>query len=110
VGVALSATSAELPEHVLRGADLAMARSKRTARRDASARPVLFDWKIAAEARTRRRLQDELRQAVANEEFRLHYWPIVSLNSGRITGAEALVRWAHHSRRSSSSRRPRSRT
>ena len=95
VGVALSTTSAELPEHVLRGADLAMARAKKATRTDEAARPVVFDWKIAAEARSRRRLEDELRQAVAAEQFVLHYWPIVSLIDGRITGAEALVRWLH---------------
>ena len=95
VGVAMSTTSAELPEHVLRGADLAMARSKRATRPDEASRPVVFDWKIAAEARTRRRLEDELRQAVSAEQFALHYWPIVSLEDDRITGAEALIRWQH---------------
>jgi EAL domain-containing protein (putative c-di-GMP-specific phosphodiesterase class I) len=91
----MSTTSAELPEHVLRGADLAMARSKRATRPDEASRPVVFDWKIAAEARTRRRLEDELRQAVSAEQFALHYWPIVSLEDDRITGAEALIRWQH---------------
>ena len=95
VGVAISTTSAELPEHVLRGADLAMARAKRANRPDEAARPVVFDWKIAAEARARRRLEDELRQAVKEEQFVLHYWPIVALGDGRITGAEALIRWQH---------------
>jgi diguanylate cyclase (GGDEF)-like protein len=95
VGVAMSTTSAELPEHVLRGADLAMARSKRATRPDEASRPVVFDWKIAAEARTRRRLEDELRQAVASDQFALHYWPIVSMEDERITGAEALLRWQH---------------
>jgi diguanylate cyclase (GGDEF)-like protein len=95
VGVAMSTTSAELPEHVLRGADLAMARSKRATRPDEASRPVVFDWKIAAEARTRRRLEDELRQAVSSEQFALHYWPIVALADERISGAEALLRWRH---------------
>ena len=95
VGVAMSTTSAELPEHVLRGADLAMARAKKANRPDEASRPVVFDWKIAAEARSRRRLEDELRQAVAAEQFALHYWPIVALTDGRITGAEALIRWRH---------------
>ena len=95
VGVAMSTTSAELPEHVLRGADLAMARAKKATRHEEAARPVVFDWKIAAEARSRRRLEDELRHAVTSDEFLLHYWPIVSLTDGRISGAEALIRWMH---------------
>jgi diguanylate cyclase (GGDEF)-like protein len=95
VGIAMSTTSAELPEHVLRGADLAMARAKRATRPNEETRPVVFDWKIAAEARSRRRLEDELRQAVAEEQFALHYWPIISLEDDRISGAEALIRWQH---------------
>jgi diguanylate cyclase (GGDEF)-like protein len=98
VGIALSTTSAELPEHVLRGADLAMARAKRMTRGDTPPPPVLFDWKIAAEARARRRLQDELRMAVLNNEFVLHYMPIISLESGCISGVEALLRWNHPTR------------
>lgn len=99
VGIALSSTAAELPEHVLRGADLAMARAKRSTRGGpVQGGPVLFDWKIAAEARARRRLQDELRDAVANNEFVLHYMPIISLATGRISGAEALLRWNHPTR------------
>ena len=95
VGVAMSTTSAELPEHVLRGADLAMAQAKKATRPDETSRAVVFDWRIAAEARTRRRLEDDLRQAVTGEQFALHYWPIVSLTDDRITGAEALIRWQH---------------
>ena len=95
VGVAMSTTSAELPEHVLRGADLAMARAKKATRPDEASRPVVFDWKIAAEARSRRRLEDELRRAVTEEQFALVYWPIISLEQERISGAEALVRWKH---------------
>lgn len=98
VGVAMSTTSAELPEHVLRGADLAMARAKRATRPNEVPRPVVFDWKIAAEARSRRRLEDELRQAVEAEQFVLHYLPIISLADDRISGAEALLRWQHPAR------------
>ena len=98
VGIALSTTTAELPEHILRGADLAMATAKRTSRREEGARPTTFDWKIAAESRARRRMQDELRQAVLGNQFLLHYLPIIALETGIITGAEALLRWAHPTR------------
>jgi diguanylate cyclase (GGDEF)-like protein len=98
VGIALSATAAELAEHVLRGADLAMARAKRDARGDTGSRPVVFDWTLAAEARSRRRLQDELRRAVHGDEFVLHYLPTISLETGQITGVEALLRWQHPTR------------
>jgi diguanylate cyclase (GGDEF)-like protein len=98
VGIALSTTTVELAEHVLRGADLAMARAKRDARGESGSRPVVFDWTIAAEARSRRRLQDELRRAVQGDEFVLHYLPLISLESGQITGVEALLRWQHPTR------------
>jgi diguanylate cyclase (GGDEF)-like protein len=98
VGIALSTTAVELAEHVLRGADLAMARAKRDARGESGSRPVVFDWTIAAEARSRRRLQDELRRAVEGDEFVLHYMPMISLDSGQITGVEALLRWQHPTR------------
>ncbi|HEU4702730.1 MAG TPA: GGDEF domain-containing protein [Conexibacter sp.] len=98
VGIALSTTAVELAEHVLRGADLAMARAKRDARGESGSRPVVFDWTIAAEARSRRRLQDELRRAVQSDEFLLHYLPLISLETGQITGVEALLRWQHPTR------------
>jgi diguanylate cyclase (GGDEF)-like protein len=98
VGIALSTTTVELAEHVLRGADLAMARAKKDARGETGSRPVVFDWTIAAEARSRRRLQDELRRAVHGDEFVLHYMPVISLESGQITGVEALLRWQHPTR------------
>ena len=98
VGIALSTTAVELAEHVLRGADLAMARAKRDARGENGSRPVVFDWTIAAEARSRRRLQDELRRAVHGDEFVLHYLPMISLETGQITGVEALLRWQHPTR------------
>jgi diguanylate cyclase (GGDEF)-like protein len=98
VGIALSTTTVELAEHVLRGADLAMARAKKDARGETGSRPVVFDWTIAAEARSRRRLHDELRRAVHGDEFVLHYMPVISLESGQITGVEALLRWQHPTR------------
>jgi diguanylate cyclase (GGDEF)-like protein len=98
VGIALSTTTVELAEHVLRGADLAMARAKRDSRGETGSRPVVFDWTIAAEARSRRRLQDELRRAVQGDEFLLHYLPSISLETGQITGVEALLRWQHPTR------------
>ena len=95
VGLALSTPADDLPEHLLRGADLAMTRAKHASADDPTADPVVFDWKLAAEGRARLRLQDELRQAIESDEFVLHYMPIISLTTGRITGAEALLRWNH---------------
>lgn len=98
IGISLSTTSAELAEHMLRGADLAMTRAKRATQTDIQPKPVVFDWALAAEARAKRRLQDELRDAVAQNEFVLHYMPIVRLVTGDIEGVEALVRWQHPTR------------
>ena len=61
-----------------------------------SRRPRPSDAK--AEATIRRRLEHDLRQAIAQEAFELHYQPRICGHGGGITGAEALIRWPHRRR------------
>jgi EAL domain-containing protein (putative c-di-GMP-specific phosphodiesterase class I) len=51
-----------------------------------------------ADAKDRRRLLQDLKQATSEGSFVLHYQPRVCLATGRITGAEALIRWPHRKR------------
>ena len=53
---------------------------------------------INAHSLERLALENELRQAVARREFEVHYQPKVDIPTGRIAGAEALVRWRHPQR------------
>ena len=46
----------------------------------------------------RRLLEADLREALDNEQLELHYQPIIDLKRNRITGFEALTRWAHATR------------
>jgi diguanylate cyclase (GGDEF)-like protein len=94
IGIALSATGYEDPENILRDADTAMYRAKENGK----ARFELFDSTMHARAVALLQLENDLRRAVEREEFRLHYQPIVSLESGEINGFEALVRWQHPKR------------
>jgi EAL domain-containing protein (putative c-di-GMP-specific phosphodiesterase class I) len=57
-----------------------------------------FDPEMDAQARARRTLELDLRQAIARGELEVFYQPCVSLQDGRITGCEALVRWHHPER------------
>lgn len=56
---------------------------------------VMFDEKILDATINRGRLVNELRQAVAQEQFVAYYQPIIELASGRVIALEALVRWRH---------------
>ena len=89
IGIALSATSAVAPEDLLRDANIAMHRAKRTGK----ARCEVFDSGMHASAVKRLELETELRKGLELGEFRTHYQPIISLETGRITGFEALTRW-----------------
>lgn len=57
-----------------------------------------FEPSMRTEAIDRRRLDLELRRAVSEQEFELHYQPQIDLETGRPTGAEALLRWRHPER------------
>ena len=60
------------------------------------ARHELFDADMHARARDRLGLENDLRHAVNNNDFEVHYQPIVSLASGMCVGFESLVRWTRN--------------
>jgi diguanylate cyclase (GGDEF)-like protein/PAS domain S-box-containing protein len=94
IGIALSTTGYQRPEDVLRDADLAMYRAKATGK----ARYEVFDLALHARAVALLQLETDLRRALEREEFRIFYQPVVCLESGRMRGLEALVRWQHPQR------------
>jgi diguanylate cyclase (GGDEF)-like protein/PAS domain S-box-containing protein len=94
IGVALPESSEQTPEGILRDADIAMYRAKAAGR----AQYQVFDEDMHRSAVRLLTLETQLRRAVENNEFVLHYQPIISLGIGRIVGFEALVRWRHPER------------
>ena len=92
IGIAFSTTGYDQPEHLLRNADLAMYHAKSN---DDNQRFKIFDTGMYAAAVALLQLETDLRQAVKQNEFMLHYQPIISMKDGRIEGLEALIRWQH---------------
>lgn len=94
IGIVLSHAGADRGEDLLRDADVAMYRAKSKGR----AQYEVFDAEMSAAAFERLKTEIELRQGMKREQLLLHYQPLVDLKSGRIIGAEALVRWQHPER------------
>ncbi len=90
IGIALSTKRYEAYDDMVRDADTAMYRAKSIGR----ACFVVFDQMMHDQVLTRMSLETRLRAAIEGRQFVLHYLPVVSLTSGRLTGFEALVRWA----------------
>jgi diguanylate cyclase (GGDEF)-like protein/PAS domain S-box-containing protein len=78
-------------ETLIRSADLAMYRAKEAGR----GKHLRYQPSMLADAEERRRLEIALRDALANDELRVLYQPIVGAGTGEVKGFEALVRWTH---------------
>jgi diguanylate cyclase (GGDEF)-like protein/PAS domain S-box-containing protein len=94
IGITLDDPRDRPPEELLRDADTAMYRAKGQGRD----RHEIFDDAMHSRAVAVLKLETDLRRALERSELRLVYQPIVSLSTGRMVGAEALVRWEHPER------------
>jgi diguanylate cyclase (GGDEF)-like protein/PAS domain S-box-containing protein len=91
VGIAPSSIGYDRPDDILRDADTAMYRAKSLGK----SRHEVFDKAMHARAMNLLQLETDLRRALDRDEFLVYYQPIVSLETGMISGFEALVRWQH---------------
>jgi diguanylate cyclase (GGDEF)-like protein/PAS domain S-box-containing protein len=93
IGIALSASTHERPEDVLKDADLALRRAKALG----GSRCEVLDEAMHSRAVGRLRLEADLRSALTERQFRVHYQPVVELATRRVVSFEALLRWEHPS-------------
>jgi diguanylate cyclase (GGDEF)-like protein/PAS domain S-box-containing protein len=94
IGIVLAPTHAANVEQLLKSADLALYKAKGEGRDSYR----FFEPSMGLEAITRRTHQSELRNALTNDEFILHYHPIVDVHTREPASVEALIRWKHPQR------------
>jgi EAL domain-containing protein (putative c-di-GMP-specific phosphodiesterase class I) len=91
IGIAIGDEMLAIPEELLRRADVAMYVAKRTGK----SRHVIFTAEMDDDVINRLDLESDLRKAIQTDQLRLHYQPIVRIDTGSLYGLEALVRWQH---------------
>lgn len=91
IGIVVDSPNYRHPEELLRDADLAMYRAKG----NADLHYAIFDEAMHAKMVRQHTLETDLWRALERHEFRVVYQPILALDSGRVTGFEALLRWEH---------------
>jgi len=94
MGIALAPDDGASVEELLKNADLAAYAAKA----DGRGTFRFFEQEMDRRIKERRVMELDLREALARREFRLHYQPIINMQSGEITSFEALIRWQHPER------------
>jgi len=91
VGITMIPTDGADVNSILRNADMAMYAAKNSVKGGF----LFYNKSLREYAAAKSQLEDELIVAINEEQFELHYQPIVSLSTGGISGYEALIRWLH---------------
>jgi diguanylate cyclase (GGDEF)-like protein/PAS domain S-box-containing protein len=91
IGIAMAPADGSEPNELIKKADLALYRTKAQGRNAYR----FFDVQMTHEVDARHQLENDLRQALARDELRLFYQPIIDIKTGKLFGAEALARWQH---------------
>ena len=91
MGIAIAPDDGEETDILLKNAAVALSHAKADGRK----RERFFTSEMEAQMQLRHALEADLRTAVENEEFELHYQPLYDLSLQRISGFEALIRWNH---------------
>jgi diguanylate cyclase (GGDEF)-like protein len=94
IGIALAPEHGADVDQLIKSADLALYKAKSEGRNTYR----LFEAAMGADAHARRTLETDLRNALARDEFELHYHPIVDIGTNEIASVEALIRWRHPQR------------
>ncbi|MBN8936566.1 MAG: EAL domain-containing protein [Rhizobiales bacterium] len=94
VGIAIAPNDGANPDVLLKNADMALYLSKG----DGRGTHRFFEGEMDKRLQSRRALELDLRKAITDGEFELYYQPILYLQTGKVTGFEALLRWNHPER------------